>query len=234
ADTPVTINDSAVVDSVGWGIVNHSSDVNVTNNVVFNATGAAYVTEAGDEIGTFDSNIAIHSRGSGAGIEDRKEVQDFGHQGDGWWLQGGDVTLTNNVSTGQRHSGFVFFPVGLNQAGLGVTQIPYANLSPAVQAALYAASPTIKKAVDAYNTAIANHTTATPVMVPDGEVPLLKFDGNTAQADGDAFESWFSLLDFTGNADVIKGTSAIQSVVSNFNVWNAGGGIFDPYTNSLK
>ena len=120
----MTINDSAVVDSPGWGIVNHSSYVNVTNNVVFNATGAAYVTEAGDEIGTFDHNIAIHSRGAGGGIEDRKDDGDFGQLGDGFWLQGGDVTLTNNISTGQRHSGYVFFPVGLNQAGLGVTQIP--------------------------------------------------------------------------------------------------------------
>lgn len=87
-DVPATINDSVVVDSHGWGIVNHSSYVNVTDNVVFNATGAAFVTEAGDEIGTFDHNLAIHSLGSGANIEALQRVQDFGHQGDGFWLQG--------------------------------------------------------------------------------------------------------------------------------------------------
>ena len=48
---PATIADSAVVDTPGWGIVNHSSNVNVDGNVVFNAVGAAYATEAGDEIG---------------------------------------------------------------------------------------------------------------------------------------------------------------------------------------
>jgi hypothetical protein len=235
-DSPVTISDSAVVDSTGWGIVNHSSYVNATNNVVYNATGAAFVTEAGDEIGSFVDNLAISSRGGGGSAQGRPLVQDFGQEGVGFWLQGGDVSLVGNIATGQHASGYVFFPVGLNQAGLGVTQIPYANLTPQVQAALYAASPAIKKAVDAYNAAIAAHTTPAPapVMVPDGEVPLHKFDGNTAYGDGDAFESWFSLLDFTGNSAVVAGTSALQTVVSNFNVWNSGGGIFDPYTDSLK
>ena len=60
-DDPATISDSSVVDTPGWGIVNHSSNVDVDGNVVFNAVGAAYVTEAGDEIGTFNHNIAIHS-----------------------------------------------------------------------------------------------------------------------------------------------------------------------------
>jgi hypothetical protein len=115
-----TVNDVAVVDSPGWGIVNHSSNVNVSNSVVFNATGAAYVTEAGDEIGSFVDNIAIHSQGAGGGIEDRKNDNDFGQLGDGFWLQGGDVSLVGTIATGQRHSGFVFFPVGLNEGALGV------------------------------------------------------------------------------------------------------------------
>jgi hypothetical protein len=236
SDTPVTINDSAVVDSTGWGIVNHSSYVNVTNNVVYNATGAAYVTEAGDEIGSFTGDLAISSRGGGGSAEGRPLVQDFGQEGVGFWLQGGDLSLSHDIAIGQHASGFVFFPVGLNQAGLGVTQIPYANLSQPVKDALYAASPGIKKAVDAYNAAITAGTTPAPapVMVPDGEVPLLQFDSNTAYGDGDPLETWFSLLDFTGNSDVRAGNSALQTQVSNFKVWNSGGGIFDPYTNSLK
>ncbi len=99
-DNPVTIRNSVVVDSPGWGIVNHSSYVDVLDNVVFNATGAAFVTEAGDEIGRFDHNLAMHSLGSGMGIKSRETVQDFGHQGDGFWLQGGNVSVTNNVVRG--------------------------------------------------------------------------------------------------------------------------------------
>lgn len=167
-----TISDSAVVDSPGWGIVNHSSNVNVTDNVVFNATGSSYITEAGDEIGTFDHNISIHSLGSGDGIESRKQVQDFGHQGDGFWLQGGNVSLTNNVVSGQRHSGYVFFPVGLIQKGLGTTTISGANLSQ-------------------YAWADATKTYAV------GDVPLKQFKGNVAFGAEDGFESWFTLLEAT-------------------------------------
>jgi hypothetical protein len=169
-DTAASISDSAVVDSPGWGIVNHSSNVDVSGNVVFNAVGAAYVTEAGDELGSFDGNIAIHSQGSGNGIESRQQVQDFGHQGDGFWFQGGNVSVTNNVVAGQRHSGYVFFPRGLNQKGLGVTTIDAANLADPSWAGGKAT-------------------------VAVGDVPLRKFQGNVAFASGDGFESWFSLLD---------------------------------------
>jgi hypothetical protein len=200
-DSPASITDSAVVDSPGWGIVNHSSNVDVSDNVVFNATGAAYVTEAGDEIGSFNHNIAIHSRGSGDAIDSRKQVQDFGHEGVGFWLQGGNVSVTNNVVAGQRHSGYIFFPVGLDQAGLGITTIAAANL----------ANPTW---------AAGNATVAV------GDVPLREFTGNVAFASGDAFESWFSLLNVKDSR---------QSVVADFKAWglSSGTGMFDPYTNQM-
>ncbi len=179
-----SISDSAVVDSPGWGIVNHSSNVDVSGNVVFNATGAAYVTEAGDETGSFDGNIAIHSQGSGDGIESRRQFQDFGHEGVGFWLQGGNVSVTNNVVAGQRSSGYVFFPVGLDQKGLGITTIDADTLADPSWA----------------------HGQAT---VAVGDVPLRKFSGNVAFASGDGFESWFSLLNVTdGRRTVVENFSA--------------------------
>src|SRR6185369_15038430 len=170
-DDPATISDSSVVDSPGWGIVNHSSNVDVDGNVVFNAVGSAYVTEAGDEIGSFDGNIAIHSLGSGAGIESRQSVQDFGHQGNGFWLQGGNVSLTNNIVAGQRAGGYIFFPRGLIQKGLGTTQIPVEDLANPAWAA------------------------AGQTMVDVGSVPLREFKNNLAFASGDGMETWFTLLD---------------------------------------
>jgi hypothetical protein len=250
--TQASIFDSAVVDSPGWGIVNHSSNVDVEQNVVYNALGAAYVTEAGDELGQFVGNIAIHGQGAGGGIEDRKEIGDFGQLGDGFWLQGGNVTLTNNIATGMRHSGYVFFPVGLDQKGLGVTQIAFNTLDPKVQAAMLIANIDLQAKLNATAAATAAAAAAIPpgtppppVMVADGDVPLRGFTGNVAAADGDGFESWFSLLNFS-DATLGKIASAaaslptpapipqLQSVVSNFSVWNSGGGLFDPYTNSLK
>lgn len=168
-DEAATIDGSAVVDSPGWGIVNHSSNVDIKDNVVFNAVGAAYVTEAGDEIGTFVHNIAIHSLGSGEQIESRKLVQDFGHDGSGFWLQGGNVSLVDNVVAGQRHAGYIFFPRGLDQKGLGVTQIEGDNLSQYAWA----------KPGEHYNVE---------------DVPLKQFKGNVTFGVATGFESWFSLL----------------------------------------
>lgn len=130
-DEPATISDSAVVDAAGWGIVNHSSNVDVDGNVVFNAVGAAYATEAGDEIGRFDGNIALHSIGSGGGTSGRSDVQDYGHHGVGIWLQGGNVSVVNNIVAGQRSEAYSFYADGLNQPGLGITRIPVADLADA-------------------------------------------------------------------------------------------------------
>jgi hypothetical protein len=173
-----SISDSAVVDSPGWGFVNHSSDVDMSGNVAFNVVGASFVTEAGDEVGSFDGNLALHGQGSGQGIESRQQFQDFGHQGDGFWLQGGNVSLTNNVVAGMRHSGYVFFPRGLDQAGLGVTTVDGADVDPA----------------------IANGRTDVPV----GDVPLKLFSGNKVFASGDGFESWFSLLNTNVGETVVQ------------------------------
>ncbi|MEL6207442.1 MAG: G8 domain-containing protein, partial [Pseudomonadota bacterium] len=60
-DNPAKVNGSVVTDGPGWGFVNHSSNVNFTNNVTHNVVGAAYYTEAGDEIGSFIGNIAMRT-----------------------------------------------------------------------------------------------------------------------------------------------------------------------------
>jgi hypothetical protein len=211
-----TVNDISVVDAVGWGIVNHSSAVAITNNVVYNAVGSAFVTEAGDEVGSFIGNIAIHSMGSGAGIESRQQFQDFGHEGVGYWFQGGNIDVENNVAAGMRSSGFVFFPVGLaptlqslpgTKPVTGSTAIPVAALPPDIQA-LYKPG----------------------AMVPVGDVPLMTFKGNTAFGVGDGFESWFSLL----NVGDSNPKDTRRTVVSNFTVFGTQGtGLFDPYTNRI-
>lgn len=117
-NNPSTISGSVVVDSPGWGFVNHSSNVNMANNVAFAVHGAAFVTEVGDEIGSFVGNIAIGTTGSGDATEARVNVQDFGHQGDGFWLQGPGVSLVNNISAGNDGSAFFLFARGLVTNGV--------------------------------------------------------------------------------------------------------------------
>jgi hypothetical protein len=115
---PATITGSAVVDSPGWGFVNHSSYVDMQGNVAYNVRGAAFATEVGDEIGSFVNNIAIGSTGSGEAVESRLALQDFGHQGDGFWLQGPGVTFTGNVAAGNTGHAFILFAQGLIEGGV--------------------------------------------------------------------------------------------------------------------
>ena len=112
---PAEVHGSVVTGSRGWGYVNHSSFVDFTSNVAYDVTGAAFVTEAGDEIGRFDGNLSIFSRGSGDSTESRKDIEDFGHQGNGFWFQGGGVSVVNNIAAGHDEDGFIFFTRGLKE-----------------------------------------------------------------------------------------------------------------------
>jgi hypothetical protein len=113
------IRGSAIVDSPGWGVVNHHSNVVAEGNVVFDVLGAAFATETGDEIGAFRGNLAIHSEGSGGHVESRTGniVQEFAHEGVGFWLQGSGVDVTDNVASGQKQTGFVLYGQGLIENG---------------------------------------------------------------------------------------------------------------------
>jgi hypothetical protein len=109
---PAVVDGSSVVGSPGWGFVNHSSNVNFTNDVAFNVSGAAFVTEAGDETGSFANDLAIHSLGTGS--EDfydpiRVRRQDWAHEGDGFWLQGNGVSVQNDVAIGLAAAGYYYF-----------------------------------------------------------------------------------------------------------------------------
>jgi len=115
---PSLIRGSAVVDAPGWGFVNHSSYVEMLNNVAFDVKGAAFSTEVGDEIGSFRGNIAIGTSGSGDRVEARVNVQDFGHRGDGFWIQGVGVRVSDNIAAGNTGSAFVFYARALVEGGV--------------------------------------------------------------------------------------------------------------------
>ena len=108
-DTPGHVTGSAVVDSPGWGYVNHESYVIMEENVAYNVVGASFVTENGNEIGAFRGNLSIHTTGSGDSLESREDIFDFGHNGHGFWMQGPGVEVEDNISVGNNDSAFIFF-----------------------------------------------------------------------------------------------------------------------------
>lgn len=107
---PARVSGCAVHGSPGWGYVNHHSYVNFTENVSYDVFGAHFVAEGGNEMGSFERNLAVRSKGSGRGADFRDNahgsVEDFGHSGHGFWFQGPAVVARDNVAAGHRHDAF--------------------------------------------------------------------------------------------------------------------------------
>ncbi|MEM9413597.1 MAG: G8 domain-containing protein, partial [Planctomycetota bacterium] len=123
---PNVVQGTVVRDDLGWAYVNHSSNVDFLDNVSHNVIGAAYNTEAGDELGSFVRNIAIRTvnpDGNPNPPDDeivfeqspdiRVLTQDFGWQGDGFWFHGSGVTVDDNVVSGASGHGFIYWTLGL-------------------------------------------------------------------------------------------------------------------------
>jgi hypothetical protein len=107
---PAVVDGSTVVGSPGWGFVNHSSNVNFTNDVAFNVNGCSFISEAGDEVGQFSNDLAIHSLGTGdEDFYSRAPLQDWAHEGDGFWAQGNGVGFTGDVVVGMAAAGYYYF-----------------------------------------------------------------------------------------------------------------------------
>jgi len=167
---PALVTGSVVVDSPGWGFVNHHSNVTMEDNVAFNVVGAAFATEDGSELGAFRRNLAIRSTGSptpGDGIENREDIVDFGHDGHGFWFQGvGGIEVEDNIAVGQAKSAFVIFSCRCRTTGTPIeTFFPAENIN----------NPSI----------IGNQSV--------GSVPAKLFKGNIAFASQTGFESWYHL-----------------------------------------
>ncbi|MCR9197394.1 MAG: G8 domain-containing protein, partial [Planctomycetaceae bacterium] len=135
--TPAVVSGSVVVGSPGYGFVNHTSNVNFIDNVAYNVAGSAYYTEAGDEIGTMTGNIAIRTvsptfrLGDEGAIDPdlRADVQDFGVDGDGFWLSGHLVSMNGNVSAGATGHGIIIWSDGLVEADRGRATVRVADVA---------------------------------------------------------------------------------------------------------
>jgi hypothetical protein len=107
-----------IVNSPGWGYVNHSSNVIMRNNIAYHVFGASFITEAGDENGIFEANMAIETRASdlevGVVLGDvknwgkRNRDDDWGFQGNGFWILGPHVDFVDNIVNGSSNSAFGF------------------------------------------------------------------------------------------------------------------------------
>jgi hypothetical protein len=106
------ITGCVVLGSPGWGYVNHSSNVVMRDNIAYHVYGSSFITEAGDENGKFIANMAIETHGYGRssvrGWKDRRDRDDWGFGGNGFWLLGPNVDIVSNIVNGSSNSAFAF------------------------------------------------------------------------------------------------------------------------------
>ncbi|MEM9368873.1 MAG: G8 domain-containing protein, partial [Planctomycetota bacterium] len=123
---PAVVSGNVVDGSPGWGLVNHSSNVDMINNVAYGVQGAAFYTEVGDEIGSMVGNIAIRTVNPQFTLDDegaidpdlRLDRMDFGVDGDGFWLSGHMVSMRDNVSAGASGHGIIIWSDGVIEPDL--------------------------------------------------------------------------------------------------------------------
>ncbi len=106
---PVICSGNAIISSPGWGFVNHSSNVIMENNASYNVFGSHFVTEDGNELGSFKHNIAIKSEGRDTIVKTGLGNHDHGHTGHGFWMQTRNMTVEDNVISGVYDSAVVFY-----------------------------------------------------------------------------------------------------------------------------
>jgi hypothetical protein len=241
-----TIRDSVMSGSPGWGFVNHGSYAKFAHNVAFDFVGAGFVTEDGDEAGEFIGNIAIGGRATGNGPGDlpgsnpaaapesmkafrevfgnqpRLMIGDMGFGGHGFWLQGPDIVMRNNIAAGNKGAGFVTWSDGkFDPATGGYTSFPADRVS----------------ANAAYK----------PHRYPDGsvvinDVPLREFSGNQAYGNFIGMKTRFTNghggvpMDVTLPGILARektpdgGAVLAPSLISNLTVWANRIGIVSSYT----
>ncbi len=109
-DPPIFVG-NVIFGSPGWGLVQHLSCGNWYNNVSYGVYGAAFVSEAGTENGSWRQNLAIFCRGKSWGTPkntDAWQVGDSGQAGDGFHMIGRMIRCQGNVAI-SCNQGFTFF-----------------------------------------------------------------------------------------------------------------------------
>jgi hypothetical protein len=127
ADPPTVVDGCVVNGTTGWGFVNHSSHVDFRHDVAYNFTGAGFVTEAGDELGNFFDDIAIHGIGQISADGDGRyykarmnfgnslrpqAIADVAFSGQGFWFSGPALQVRGIVANSCNGDGVIWHTTG--------------------------------------------------------------------------------------------------------------------------
>ncbi|NJM79555.1 MAG: T9SS type A sorting domain-containing protein [Flavobacterium sp.] len=242
-NTPLaSVTNCVVEDTPGWGYVNHSSHVNFKDNVCYNFTGSGFVTESGDELGTFENNIAIQGHGNGE-LRARRlgfntptrspSINDFGFSGDGFWLQGTAVRVINNIAISCNGSGIIFFTTGsvddtYAKAQSDFTYSRFVGFGDSIAKKLYPAlnsgnfRPRIIKTGYTQSEGTVYLISDFPILEARGNIVYASHTGYSQRFNNNSNSTFYKQLSFDYNRDfVTNGTINYQSQnVSNHILWN--------------
>jgi hypothetical protein len=200
-DPPILVLGNYESGSPGWGYDNHSSNVDMEQNVAFDNFGAGFATEAGNEIGTFNANLAVRTIGVANGanqtvLSARDTLNDFGFNGAGFWMQSPGCTLTNNIALDDQ-VGFDYWNKALTERGLGEIQFWTAS---AAHASAYSSA--------GYGALVSTQAVSIPL-----------FSGNVAAEATDGLQLFWHL---PATMPVPPG---VRSVIDHFTSWDVTDGV---------
>ncbi len=224
------VSGSVVDGSPGWGFVNHSSNVDFVGNVSYDVTGAAYYTEAGDEIGSFKGNIALRTVNPNDPLmsqddvdpDAREERQDYGFQGDGFWFHGPNVQVEGNVVAGASGHAYIWWPEGLlEKSADGSTQKVFHNAANVPNGNLIGSDPRMQ------------------IM----DVPIGSFKDNAGYGTTKGIQIYYLHTEFFGDGLYTEdGTTPpplaydnqLRSTISDSTIWNVEqSAVAAPYANKV-
>lgn len=216
---------NAIVGSPGWGIVHHDSHANVRNNVVFDVVGAGIVAESGNEIGIWEDNTVIKTTGAQTqyGLQHpfRRELFDFGLEGNAYWVQGAaQVQMRNNVAISSKETGLTLFGEALEgEFFKDVDTIAVKDLPPSLQKLF----PADQIAVDV------------------NDIPLREFKGFESYNTETGINFWGHMTNPDGQGEFLggsggstKGAHEGKSKVEDFKLWGNSKGLHIIYSGNLS
>lgn len=108
-DGAVTLTNCAIESSTKWGTSIHESNgQTITHNVVYDAAGWGIGTEDGNETDNLiTDNLVCKVIGTGGRGDSR--LDDWGHNGTGFWFQGPFNIVKRNIATNSMVSGFAIW-----------------------------------------------------------------------------------------------------------------------------
>jgi hypothetical protein len=251
--SPSTVTGTVVNGTVGWGFVSHSSQVDFLNDVAYNFAGAGFVTEAGNELGTFDHDIAIRGTGDGEYLPNQivfknavrpQPLADFAFSGDGFWFQGPAIHATNNVAAGCNGVGMIWFTTGqpdiksLFIDTSGRSHDHYTSFPRSAVSTVYASFPDLSSFVPRYwDTSVTNENLVI------GDLPILQCDGFEGYGNLVGFRlrfnnfselaaqaPWYNEFFYDSHIITPAGQSRMRQALNNITVWNNEYGINPNYT----